>query len=140
MSFPSAAYGMIEEDPMRDAADYRPLAIEMSELRCPDEEATEAMKARIDEAKELGQSLGGTFRVVVNGLLPHLADSKKRETALPRSSVVLCFRFLPSKALSSASGSRMPRCSAMKLMTRSISIRRRASCAGRTVLEAWKGA
>ena len=64
--------GMIEEDPMRDAADYRPLAIEMSELRCPDEEATEAMKARIDEAKELGQSLGGTFRVVVNGLLPTL--------------------------------------------------------------------
>ncbi len=63
---------MIEEDPMRDAADYRPLAIEMSELRCPDEEATEAMKARIDEAKELGQSLGGTFRVVVNGLLPAL--------------------------------------------------------------------
>ena len=64
--------GMAEEDPMRDAADYRPLAIEMSELRCPDEEATEAMKARIDEAKELGQSLGGTFRVVVNGLLPAL--------------------------------------------------------------------
>lgn len=64
--------GMEEDDPMRDAADYRPLAIEMSELRCPDEAATEAMKARIDEARELGQSLGGTFRVVVNGLLPAL--------------------------------------------------------------------
>ena len=74
--------GMIEEDPMRDAADYRPLAIEMSELRCPDEEATEAMKARIDEAKELGQSLGGTFRVVVNGLLPTLGGFEEARNRL----------------------------------------------------------
>ena len=74
--------GMIEEDPIRDAADYRPLAIEMSELRCPDEEATEAMKARIDEAKELGQSLGGTFRVVVNGLLPTLGGFEEARNRL----------------------------------------------------------
>jgi len=74
--------GMIEEDPMRDAADYRPLAIEMSELRCPDEEATEAMKARIDEAKELGQSLGGTFRIVVNGLLPALGGFEEARNRL----------------------------------------------------------
>lgn len=74
--------GMIEEDPMRDAADYRPLAIEMSELRCPDEAATEAMKARIDEAKELGQSLGGTFRVVVNGLLPALGGFEEARNRL----------------------------------------------------------
>lgn len=74
--------GMIEEDPMRDAADYRPLAIEMSELRCPDKEATEAMKARIDEAKELGQSLGGTFRVVVNGLLPALGGFEEARNRL----------------------------------------------------------
>ena len=74
--------GMIEEDPMRDAADYRPLAIEMSELRCPDEEATGAMKARIDEAKELGQSLGGTFRVVVNGLLPALGGFEEARNRL----------------------------------------------------------
>ena len=74
--------GMIEEDPMRDAAAYRPLAIEMSELRCPDEEATEAMKARIDEAKELGQSLGGTFRVVVNGLLPTLGGFEEARNRL----------------------------------------------------------
>lgn len=74
--------GMTEEDPMRDAADYRPLAIEMSELRCPDEEATEAMKARIDEAKELGQSLGGAFRVVVNGLLPALGGFEEARNRL----------------------------------------------------------
>ena len=74
--------GMIEEDPMRDAADYRPLAIEMSELRCPDEDAPEGMKARIDEAKELGQSLGGTFRVVVNGLLPTLGGFEEARNRL----------------------------------------------------------
>ena len=52
------------------APDYKPLAIEMSDVRCPDEEATEAMKAAIDRAKEAGESLGGTFRVVATGLLP----------------------------------------------------------------------
>ena len=59
-----------EEDPFMTAPDYKPLAIEMSDVRCPDEEATEAMKAAIDRAKEAGESLGGTFRVVATGLLP----------------------------------------------------------------------
>lgn len=59
-----------EEDPFMTAPDYKPLAIEMSDVRCPDEEATEAMKAAIDRAKEEGESLGGTFRVVATGLLP----------------------------------------------------------------------
>ena len=59
-----------EEDPFMTAPDYKPLAIEMSDVLCPDEEATEAMKAAIDRAKEAGESLGGTFRVVATGLLP----------------------------------------------------------------------
>lgn len=63
---------MDEEDPMRDAADYRPLDIEMSEVRCPSEEASERMMAAIDAAKEAGDALGGTFRVVVTGLVPTL--------------------------------------------------------------------
>src|SRR5699024_12346109 len=50
--------------------DYKPLAIETSEVRCPDEAATEAMKVAIDRAKEAGESLGGTFRVVATGLVP----------------------------------------------------------------------
>ena len=53
-----------------NAPDYKPLAIETSEVRCPDEQATEAMKAEIDRAKDAGESLGGTFRVVVTGLVP----------------------------------------------------------------------
>lgn len=59
-----------EDDPILAAPDYKPLDIEMSAVRCPDEDATEAMKAEIDHAKEAGESLGGTFRVVATGLLP----------------------------------------------------------------------
>ncbi|MEG1827774.1 MAG: chorismate synthase [Gordonibacter sp.] len=59
-----------EDDPMLTAPDYKPLDIELSDLRCPDEAATEAMKAEIDRAREAGESLGGTFRVVATGLLP----------------------------------------------------------------------
>lgn len=63
---------MEEDDPMALAGTYRPLDIEMSEVRCPDEAASEAMMDAIDRAKEEGDTLGGTFRVVVTGLLPTL--------------------------------------------------------------------
>ncbi len=59
-----------EDDALMNAPDYKPLAIETSEVRWPDEQATEAMKAEIDRAKDAGESLGGTFRVVVTGLVP----------------------------------------------------------------------
>lgn len=57
---------------MNDALYYSPLDIEMSEVRCPDEAASERMMNAIDAAKEAGDSLGGTFRIVVTGLLPTL--------------------------------------------------------------------
>lgn len=63
-----------EEDPMVSAPDYKPLDIETSDVRCPDEEATEAMKRAIDRAKDKGESLGGTFRVVATGLVPGLGE------------------------------------------------------------------
>ena len=59
-----------EDDALMNAPDYTPLAIETSAVRCPDARATEAMKAEIDRAKDAGESLGGTFRVVVTGLVP----------------------------------------------------------------------
>lgn len=59
-----------EDDPQLAAPDYKPLDIELSEVRCPSEETTEAMKAEIDKARDAGESLGGTFRVVATGLLP----------------------------------------------------------------------
>lgn len=61
-----------EENPLLDAPDYQPLDIEMSEVRCPDDETSEKMMAEIDKAKEAGVSLGGTFRVVATGLIPTL--------------------------------------------------------------------
>ena len=61
---------MREDDPCAQAATYTPLAIETSEVRCPDEEATAAMKREIDRAIKNKDSLGGTFRVVVRGLVP----------------------------------------------------------------------
>lgn len=61
-----------EHDPMMDAPDYKPLEIEISDVRCPNEAAADAMRSEIDKARELGESLGGTFRVVARGLVPGL--------------------------------------------------------------------
>ena len=41
---------------------------ENSEVRCPDENAAAAMKKRIDEIKESGNSAGGVFEVIVTGM------------------------------------------------------------------------
>lgn len=63
---------MQERNPMQDALYYSPLDIEMSEVRCPDEAASQRMTDAIDSAKAKGDSLGGTYRIVVTGLLPTL--------------------------------------------------------------------
>ncbi len=57
-----------------DDALYEPVDVEFSPVRCPDAEATEAMKQEIDAAKEAGESLGGTFRVVATGLVAGLGS------------------------------------------------------------------
>ncbi len=62
----------IEKDPMLDAPDYKPLEIEISDVRCPNEAAADAMRLEIDKARNLGESLGGTFRVVARGLVAGL--------------------------------------------------------------------
>ena len=63
---------MAERDPMRDAVGYKPLEIEVSDVRCPNEAVADAMRAEIDKAREEGESLGGTFRVVARGIVPGL--------------------------------------------------------------------
>ncbi len=73
-----------ETDPMLQAADYKPLEIELSDVRCPNDAASDAMRGEIDKARELGESLGGTFRVVVRGLVPGLggyASADERMTS-----------------------------------------------------------
>jgi len=42
--------------------------IESSPVRCPDAEISELMVKEIDEAKERGDTLGGTFRVIATGV------------------------------------------------------------------------
>ena len=61
-----------EKEPMLDAPDYKPLEIELSDVRCPNEAAADAMRLEIDKARNLGESLGGTFRVIARGLVPGL--------------------------------------------------------------------
>ncbi|MDO4890470.1 MAG: chorismate synthase [Coriobacteriaceae bacterium] len=63
-----------EEEAMTRCAEYTPLQIEMSPVRCPDAAASEAMVAAIDRAMDDGESLGGTFRVVATGLVEGLGD------------------------------------------------------------------
>lgn len=65
----------MREDP--DAAErfaYTPLDVEMSALRCPSSQATRAMESQIDEAVGAGDTLGGSFRIVVTGLVAGLGD------------------------------------------------------------------
>ena len=45
-----------------------------SEVRCPDEEATERMKAEIDAARYARDALGGEFIVVAEGCPPGLGS------------------------------------------------------------------
>lgn len=75
---------MHETDPLRDAVEYKPLEIEISDVRCPNDAAADAMRAEIDKARELGESLGGTFRLVARGLVPGLggyASADERMTS-----------------------------------------------------------
>ena len=76
---------MPEDDPIAQAKSYTQLDIETSQVRCPDQQTSEAMMAEIDRARDEGQSLGGTFRVVVTGLMPGLGDyaqGRERLTSL----------------------------------------------------------
>ncbi|RLA94495.1 MAG: chorismate synthase [Deltaproteobacteria bacterium] len=47
---------------------------ESSEVRCADNEAAKKMKARIDEAKKRGDTLGGVVEIVVTGVPPGLGS------------------------------------------------------------------
>jgi len=47
---------------------------EASDLHCPDAEAAEAMRRHIDEVRQAGDSLGGVFVVVAEGVPPGLGS------------------------------------------------------------------
>ncbi len=48
--------------------------IEFSQTRCPDDLVTQAMKEEIDKAASVGQTCGGTFRLVAIGVAPGLGS------------------------------------------------------------------
>jgi chorismate synthase len=48
--------------------------IEASPVRCPDPDASMRMVAEIDEVAEMGDTLGGTFRVIARGVPPGLGS------------------------------------------------------------------
>lgn len=61
---------------------FDPVAIEASEVRCPDAAASDAMKAAIDAARLDGESLGGVFVVTATGLVPGLGSYAEAERRL----------------------------------------------------------
>jgi chorismate synthase len=62
----TAEVGGVVLDPAR--ASRSQTEADASPLRCPDPEAEAAMIARIDEARDQGDTVGGVFEVVVHGL------------------------------------------------------------------------
>jgi chorismate synthase len=64
--------GDVEMEHVLEPAAIDADVVEASAVRCPDPEATEAMKAAIDAAGADGESLGGVFCVTVTGAVPGL--------------------------------------------------------------------
>src|SRR5437899_4580248 len=57
-------------------------AVESSPVRCPDAQASAAMVAAIDAAREHGDTLGGVFTVVADGVPPGLGSYRQWDTRL----------------------------------------------------------
>ncbi|HET9847776.1 MAG TPA: chorismate synthase [Candidatus Dormibacteraeota bacterium] len=56
--------------------------VEASAVRCPDVEASDAMVAAIDAARERGDTLGGIFTVIAQGVPPGLGSYRQWDTRL----------------------------------------------------------
>ncbi len=74
--------GDIEMPPPLDPASVDVDLVEGSEVRCPDADASEAMKAAIDAASTTGESLGGVFCVTATNLVPGLGSYAEAERRL----------------------------------------------------------
>ena len=66
--------GSVAMPPVADPAAVDADVVEASAVRCPDFEASEAMKVEIDTARADGESLGGMFVVTATGLVPGIGD------------------------------------------------------------------
>jgi len=63
-------------------ADVDRIAVEASNVRCPDADAAAEMRAAIDAARTAGESLGGIVAVAVTGLVPGLGSYAERGSGL----------------------------------------------------------
>ncbi len=64
--------GSVSMEMPADPSAVDPDTVESSRVRCPDPDASNRMIAEIDEARAIGESLGGTFCVTARGLVPGL--------------------------------------------------------------------
>jgi chorismate synthase len=67
------------------------VAVEASDVRCPDEVAAAAMRAEVDAARATGESVGGVVAVAAFGLVPGLgtyAEARERLDARIASAVM----------------------------------------------------
>lgn len=78
--------------------------IEFSEVRCPDDEVIQRMIKRIDEAKEAGETCGGTFRVVATGLVPGLGSYSEATSRLTSKLAASIFSIPAIKGLEFGAG------------------------------------
>ena len=69
--------------------------IEESEVRCPDESVSFKMKQEIIAAKENGDSLGGSFRVIAKGVLPGLGSYSQQDRRID-SRIASSFMSIPA--------------------------------------------
>ena len=67
-----SAIGEVSMAEVPDPSAVDAVAVEASEVRCPDAATSELMKREIDAARADGESLGGVFVVTATGLVPGL--------------------------------------------------------------------
>ena len=65
-----------------DPASVDAAAVDSSDVSCPDEVVARRMRAAIDAAREDGESLGGVFVVVAEGLVPGVGGYAEAESRL----------------------------------------------------------
>ena len=62
--------------------DVSSAAVEASDVRCPDAETSAAMIAAIDEAKAAGDTLGGQYIVLIDGVPAGIGSNRQPDTRL----------------------------------------------------------
>jgi chorismate synthase len=84
-------------------------AVERSPVRCPDESAGRAMVAAIDEARAAGDTLGGVFTVVAEGVPPGLGSYRQWDTRLDGLLAQAVVSIPACKAVAIGNGEEAPR-------------------------------